>query len=289
MLRIAPVFWTTIAIAMSVSVSVSMTGTPAQDASPRPRILVTNDDGIRSPGLRALVKELAEFADVTVCAPDVNKSGASHSVTYFTQSKLVRAVEVEGATAAFSVDGTPADAAHFGIVHVGKGKTYDMLISGINQGANVGDISHASGTVGAAMEGAFRGIPSLAVSMDSRMRDGTAAAQFVSGFAQQWLKRGTDAAVVYSINMPNPGPEGWKGIRPVPMGGCYLHMDTYEEAGTKEEGVIYRPKLTRETTFPKGSDTEAYMDGYVTITPLRFDWTHQKALEGLADWKLELP
>ena len=253
----------------------------------RPRILVTNDDGIGAPGLHALVKELAEFADVTVCAPDVNRSGASHSLTYFTQQKLVREVPVEGAKAAFAIDGTPADAAHFGLVHLGKDQPFDLLVSGINHGANVGDISHGSGTVGAAMEGAFRRVPSMAVSMGGR--DATAAAGVARRFAEQWLERGTDAGVVYSINIPPPGAEGWKGIRPSPMGGSYLRMDAYQERERSDEGVLYRPRMTRASTFPEGSDSEAYMDGYITITPLRFDWTHRAALAGLAEWTLELP
>jgi 5'-nucleotidase len=284
MLRLALALWATTALTLL------LTGSAHQDeATSRPRILVTNDDGIGSPGLHALARELAEFADVTVCAPDVNKSGASHSLTYFTHPKRVREAEVEGAAAAFSVDGTPADAAHFGLIHLGQDEPFDLLVSGMNHGANVGDLSHGSGTVGAAMEGAFRGVPSIAVSMDSRLRDWGAAAGFARRFAEQWLERGTDAGVVYSINVPNPPADGWKGVRPVPMGGSYIRMDTYREAERTEDGVVYRPQLTRETAFPEGSDSGAYMDGYVTITPLRFDWTHHEALADLAEWDLELP
>ena len=136
------------------------------------------------------------------------------------------------------------------------------------------------------MEGAFRRIPSMAVSMDARMRDHAAAAEFAAHFAQTWLERGTDPAVVYSLNIPRQSDGEWKGVLPAPMGGSYLKADSYAEGEDTETGRYYRARLGFQRDFPEETDSAAYMQGYVTITPLRFDWTDRAALAALEDWDL---
>ena len=274
-----------LSLALLVAPTLSLSTGPAPEPA-RLRILVTNDDGIASPGLHVLAKELATIADVVVCAPAGNRSGSSQSLTYLSTPKLVTAAEVEGASEAMALDGSPADAAHFGIVHLGREKPFDLVVSGMNRGANVGDWSHGSGTVGAAMEGSFRGIPSIAVSTDGRLRELTEAAAFARRFIQQWVERGLDAEVVYSINIPNRAADGWKGVRAAPMGGRYIDSPAYQVVETNDQGTVYRAPLELMTEFPEGSDTASYMDGFITVTPLRFDWTHREALADLANWEL---
>jgi 5'-nucleotidase len=251
----------------------------------RPRVLVTNDDGIHSPGLTVLVKELSESFDVYVCAPAKNRSGSSHAVTFYAAAMLAREVELEGAIQAIALDATPADAAQYGIVQLSGEEPFDLLISGMNSSSNVGEVSHMSGTVGAAMEGARHRIPSMAVSLGTR--DHAPAAAFAHRFALQWLKRGATPEVVYSINIPQAKDGKWKGVRPATMGGNYLQVREYREVGSSADGSTMKGRLLFIREHPQASDSAYFEEGYVTITPLRFDWTDQDALAELADWELE--
>ena len=131
------------------------------------RILISNDDGINSPLIHALRDGLATLDDVeiVVSAPDANKSGSSQSTDG--GARTVERVFANGEFFGYAVDGRPADAVRFGLLHLGKDEPFDLVVSGINQGANVGDVSHLSGTVGAAMEAIYQGIPAIAVSQDT--------------------------------------------------------------------------------------------------------------------------
>src|SRR5690606_32640490 len=115
-------------------------------------ILVSNDDGVQSEGIAALAAELSTFADVVVVAPDDNESGASHRSVIRTQITTLSRVERDGQFFGYSVNASPADAVKFGLLHFGAERPFDLVVSGINNGANVGQIAHTSGTVGAAME-----------------------------------------------------------------------------------------------------------------------------------------
>lgn len=252
----------------------------------RPRVLVTNDDGIDSPGLVTLVKELSKSFEVFVSAPAGNRSGASHSVTFYAATMLAKETKIEGAVKAVSLDATPADAAHYGILQLSGETPFDLLISGMNSASNVGDISHLSGTVGAAMEGARQGIPSMAVSLGTK--DLPAAAAFAHQFALQWLERGASAEVVYSLNIPHARGGEWKGVQPATMGGNYLQVREYRELEKTPEGAKMRGRLLFIREHPEASDSAYFEEGYITVTPLRFDWTDQDALAELEDWDLSL-
>jgi 5'-nucleotidase len=139
--------------------------------------------------------------------------------------------------------------------------------------------------VGAAMEGARQGIPSMAVSLGTR--DLAAAADFARHFALQWLERGASAEVVYSLNIPHAPDGKWKGVRAATMGGNYLQVREYRELESTPQGAKMRGRLLVVRDHPEASDSAYFEEGYVTITPLRFDWTDQDALADLADWDLE--
>lgn len=253
----------------------------------RPRILVTNDDGIQAPGLKALVQGLGGFADVYVCAPEDNRSGSSQSITYLGKTLTVTKTAIEGSIMAVAISGTPADATHFGLHHFGGDEPFDLVVSGMNHGANVGEVSHESGTVGAAMEGAYAGVPSVAVSVDARTRDFEPPAKFAAKFAQELLEREADASIVYSINMPPRPKSGWRGVQAAAMKGAYVQANSYRQVQESEgDSSDYRARVEFVREFPEGSDSKAYMDGYVTITPLRFDWTDHDSIEAIAGWGL---
>ncbi|MFT7680048.1 MAG: 5'-nucleotidase [Planctomycetota bacterium] len=262
-------------------------GQDAHPALPPWRILVTNDDGIETKALAQLVAALGEHGEVVVCAPDGNRSGSSHSVRAWTEPMAVKATEVEGASLAFAVGGSPADAVAYGLLELGKQKPFDLVVSGINEGANVGELSHYSGTVGAAMEAVYRGVPAVAVSQGGRTRDYAFSARFTANFVAQLRAHGTRPGVVYSINVPGVPEQERKGVALRPMGGSYLVLRGWTERKTPsgQSGAV--AKLGLDRGAPAGSDSEAYNQGYVTITPLQFDWTDRAALLELGDWDLD--
>ena len=253
------------------------------------RILVTNDDGIQTLALAQLVAALAELGEVVVCAPDGNRSGTSQSVVAWSAPMSVSAAEVEGASLAVAVGGNPADAACYGLLELGKDAPFDLVVSGINEGANVGEVSHYSGTVGAAMEAAYRGVPAIAVSYGGRARDYSECAAFTARFASQLLAREPRPGLVYSINFPPGSAEDLKGVAACAMEGSYLVIRGWAERDTAqgEAGAVGRLQFLR-SAGEAGGDTRAYLDGYVTVTPLQWDWTDRAALADLESWELSV-
>jgi 5'/3'-nucleotidase len=254
-------------------------------AVPPLRILVTNDDGIDSPGLHALVQAMSSIGQVTVAAPNENRSGSSSSTTLFSGPILVRSVEIEGAVEAWAVSGTATDAAIFGLVEKSGSAGFDLLVSGINRGSNVGDIAHYSGTVGAAFEGAAAGLPAIAVSQSNRAGFGRAAS-FCAVFAQKLLQEGGPKGLVYSINVPRGNPGVPMAVEVMPMKGRYLSIKGFK-AKEVENGLEYRAQLKFDKQGPPASDTASFQQGNITITPLRYDWTAQDMLPTLRSWRFE--
>ncbi|HJM39326.1 MAG TPA: 5'/3'-nucleotidase SurE [Planctomycetota bacterium] len=267
----------------SLSACASTATTQSSEAAPTPRILVVNDDGIRSPGLSALALALSDVGEVVVCAPSGNRSGASHSSVAFSETLVVNDISMKGATYACSISGTPSDATSFGVLHLGATNSFDLVVSGINRGANVGKIAHYSGTVGAALEGNYHGIPSIAVSQESRMRDFEATAQWTAQFAKALLAQEADPNICWSINAPRKPEGGWLGAKLAPMGGGYIQVTGFKSAklpkGEPENAKGFRAAFTFKGSYPENSDTEAYLNGWITVTPLRFNWTEYKFLK----------
>ena len=277
----------------TVVACVGVSATPAlhqhgtDQPAKRPRVLVTNDDGISSPGLRQLVLALSEDADVVVCAPDSNRSGSSQSVPSLARPMTVKTDELPGAKQAFAVSGSPADAVCYAVVVLGKDQPFDLVVSGINSSANVGDQSHSSGTVGAAMEGVCRGIPSIAVSQGGRTRDYKYTAAFAARFAKKLRSEGAKPRVVYSINVPSNNADDIKGVAVRPMGGTMISITGYRTRETAGDALTVQSRLKFENKGPDGTDSGAFFDGYITITPLRFDWTARDTIKELESWGLK--
>lgn len=249
------------------------------------RVLISNDDGIASPLLKTLSEEISKLPDteVVIVAPSENQSGSSHSTDG--RSLTVEKILKDGQLFGYAVSGRPADAVRFGLTVLGQDKPFDLVISGINRGANVGKLSHLSGTVGAAMEALYYNTPAIAVSQEVRGVNTQASALFISQLVSQYQKDGAPEGVVVSVNIP---AGELKGVVAKPMGDAYLDMGNYvlkSDSGNKAE---YQQKLALSKSKNTESDTYAYQQGYITITPLKFDWTDHKMLDTINSWNLKL-
>lgn len=248
------------------------------------RILVTNDDGVDSPLLAALVEELRSLGEVVVSAPRTNQSGSSQATT--SGSLRVEKILRDGALFGYGVVGTPADALRYGLLVLGKDVPFDLVVSGINNGANVGKVSHMSGTVGAAMQAVYLGVPAIAVSQDTSGVDTSVTARLAAQVVSRYRREGAPSGVVISINVPRGV---LKGVAVRPMGDAYLGAGIYELTSDTPEALEYERSRIIDESQNNASDTWAYQNGYATVTPLQLDWTDYRLLEQLPSWQLTLP
>src|SRR6476469_2242721 len=249
---------------------------------PMPRILVTNDDGVHSDGIRLLAETLAPRGDVIVVAPIQEASAIGHALT------LRRPLRIDTiGPDVFAVDGTPTDCVNIAITHVLRGKP-DLIVSGINKGWNLGDDVTYSGTVSGALEGALLEIPSIAVSTQ-RVRDAcefgpSAAAAAVA--AQAVLERGLPKFTFLNINTPQ-GPN--KGFR-VTVQAKRNHVTTVSERmDPRHKPYYWIEEGENHWEFQDHSDYQAVSDGYVSITPLQPDMTAHGAFKYLDELSLVVP
>jgi len=245
-----------------------------------PVILVTNDDGVRSEGIGALKEALKELGTVYIVAPDRERSAASHSLTL---SHPLR-VEKHGPRV-YSVDGTPTDCVNLGVNGILRGKKIDLLVSGINKGANLGDDITYSGTVSAAMEGTLLGIPSVAVSLVTRSRFRfDVASEFALAVARKVMRKGLPGDTLLNVNVPNVGREEIRGVRATRMGKRVygdLIVEKRDPRGRKYYWI--GGDHIRSEDVP-GSDLEAIEGNCVSITPIHLDLTNYAALRALRKW-----
>ena len=247
-------------------------------------ILLTNDDGIFAPGLAAVYKELIKFGDVTVVAPAGVMSGAGHSITVY-EPVACDEVEIAGAFSGFSVHGSPADCVKLALMELCKEKV-DLIVSGINSGANVGINVYYSGTVAAAMEGAFYRIPAVAMSL---ARQDNEEFDFDNGsrYACQVLKKllPLEAGSVTNINIPRLSICKPKGVKIVPQStkGFQEHYLRQKTAGGK---VVYQLNGGQHRDVDSGVDTLALVDGFITVTALSFDMTDYDRMKKIGQIKL---
>jgi 5'/3'-nucleotidase len=253
-------------------------------------ILLTNDDGITAPGLVAMYRELTKLGEVHVVAPDTVQSAAGHGITLSTPI-LTNQVQVGEDFLGTSVGGRPADCVKLAIARL-LPRQPDLVVSGMNAGANVGIHVIYSGTVAAAIEAAFLGLPSIAVSLYLRNHiptDFARSARYGREAIELILKAGLRGGQVATVNVPPllPGeePTGVKVVRQCTRPWA----DTYEER-RDPRGRLYFWNSSVFNLGPTEEDTDvaALRDGYITITPLQFDLTHFPMLhewEG-REWKL---
>jgi len=237
------------------------------------RILLTNDDGIFAPGLAALYKRLVEIGAVMVVAPTESWSGASHSITFHEPLACTK-VEIGGLFTGFGVQGSPADCVKLACLQLHEGPI-DLVVSGINYGANIGINVYYSGTVAAAMEAAFLQIPSAAISVAAEDRtDFDQAAEHGLAVLQKLMP--LQAGDVMNINIPLLSRGRPKGVRIVPQATSGFYEYYIPHVNGRSETVFQLAGGThREEKVP--ADTMALADGFITVTPLRPDMTdHEK-------------
>ncbi len=248
------------------------------------QILLTNDDGIESAGIQVLADKLRAVGQVHVVAPCGQQSGASMSVA-LRDSLTLRTVERDGKLLGRCVDTTPAGSVILAVTTLAPEGGFDLVVSGINRGANVGAASHMSGTVGAAMMGAFYGVPAIAVSLGARDEDYAYAAGFVVATIEKLKQEPEMGGVVLSINIPRSTEEQITGVSIARMGGIHLSFD-YDELESAGPERSFRPRIGLTTSGPAESDTEAFLADRISITPLQFDWTAYPMIDRLRAWGL---
>lgn len=247
--------------------------------SNRPRILITNDDGIHSEGIAALEGALKDIGDVYVVAPESEMSGASHSLT-LARPLRIRQIDERH----WTVDGTPTDCVTLALNQIlAPDIRPTICASGINHGANLGDDATYSGTVAGAMEATILGIPGLAFSLvANRSHDFTESAKIAREVTHKAILDGVPEGTLLNVNIPKGVPQGlkitkqgFKTARPVisehidPRGKLYYWIGEVRE-GFRAEG---------------GTDFEAIEEGFVSITPMRTDLTNHAVLEQIRDWE----
>ena len=249
-------------------------------------ILVSNDDGIFSDGIGALIKELQTIADVTVVAPETQQSAVGHAITVHRPLR-VREVEKEGKFFGYAVDGTPADCVKLAIRHLMPVKP-DLVVSGINHGSNTAISVIYSGTVSAATEGTILGIPSFAVSLTSFESnvDYSYAAKFSRQFALQVIERGLPNGTMLNVNIP-PLPENEIQGIVITRQGKSVWNDEFEarrDPGNRQ--YFWLKGELVELDEEEDIDQRAILNNKISITPIQFDLTDYKMIEQLKGWKI---
>ena len=246
-------------------------------------ILVTNDDGIHADGLRALAKALRPLGTVTVIAPDREQSAASHALTLH---RPLRIKKVEDGV--LSVDGTPTDCVLLGVHGFLKQKP-DLVVSGINHGPNMGNDTAYSGTVAAAVEGTFLGIPSVAVSLATwEEADFEPAGAVAADLVKTFLEHGIRPGMCISVNIPPIPREAMKGVRVTRLGKRVFRDVIVEK--TDPRGKLYYWIGGEDPTWEPDelSDFNAVSEGYVSATPLLLELTDTGAILEMEQWGLKL-
>jgi 5'-nucleotidase len=243
------------------------------------RILLSNDDGYQHRGLRTLAAHLAHVADVTIVAPDRNRSGASNSLTLETPLRVERADEN-----VYYVNGTPTDCVHIAITGLLE-EPPDMLISGINNGANLGDDVLYSGTVAAAMEGRFLGIPSLAVSLvlaEGEHYD--TAGDLVRRLVERSLADPLPTDTILNINVPDLPVGRLKGIRTTRLGFRHKSEPVVKALDPKNRPIYWIGPAGAGQDAGPGTDFFAVAEGFVSVSPIKVDLTAHSAIDSLEGW-----
>jgi 5'-nucleotidase len=239
------------------------------------KILVSNDDGYLAPGITALVNALSRIAEVVVVAPDSNRSGSSNSLT------LDRPLSMYQAENGFYfVNGTPSDCVHVALTG-GLSFRPDLVVSGINQGQNMGDDTLYSGTVAAATEGFLFGIPAIAF---SQVEKGWAHLDAAARIAREIVERGFDALpkpYLLNVNIPNLPYEQIKGLRAARLGKRHESEAVIKMQDPHGRDIFWIGPAGKAKDGGEGTDFHAVADGFVSITPLQIDLTHASQLDVL--------
>jgi 5'-nucleotidase len=250
------------------------------------KILISNDDGIDSPGIAALAKEMKKIGDVTVIAPRTEQSAVGHAITMKIPLRITEYYK-NGDFFGYAIDGTPADCLKIGIRNILKTRP-DIVLSGINNGSNTAINIIYSGTVSAAREAAIMDLPAIAISQTSHdAKDFSYSARIASELTKQVLKRGLPNGTLLNVNVPNLPEEEIAGIL-VTKQGKSKWDDVYEERidpyGKK---YYWLTGSLMETDDKLETDQFAIKNNFVSITPVHFDLTDYATYNSINNWQLE--
>lgn len=246
-------------------------------------ILISNDDGCQAPGLRYLAEACTGFGDVAVVAPDRDRSGASNSLT------LDRPLRIRSNELGYiCVNGTPTDSVHLAMTRL-LPEPPDMVISGINAGANLGDDVLYSGTVAAAMEGRFLGRPAIAVSLNSHDPDHfDTAAKVVKSLLMRLNDAPLPADTILNVNVPDLPWSDIKGFQTTRLGHRHRSEAVMEAHDPRGRKVYWIGAAGPEQEAGPGTDFYAVNNGYVSVSPIQVDLTRHQALDSLNKWVSEV-
>ena len=248
-------------------------------SSKKPLILISNDDGVRAPGINALTDALVGIGDLIIAAPDRERSAASHSISL---DHPLRAHAVAPDT--WAIDGTPVDCIYLAIHHLVPRRP-DLCLSGINNGYNLGSDVFYSSTVGAALEGALRGVPAIALSLERQMpQDFAYAAAFSAQLVRDILARGENAiepGTLLNVNIPS-GPV--RGLRPTTLGQRIYRDQVSVRKDLRGKDYFWIGGPEEKGPDIPGSDCTAIAEGMVSVTAIGLDLTHGPTLARMAGW-----
>lgn len=243
------------------------------------KILLSNDDGYQSEGLATLALALADLAELTIVAPDRNQSGASHSLTLETPLRVGRTRE-----GIMYVNGTPTDCVHLAITGLLEHEP-DMVIAGINHGANLGDDVLYSGTVAAAVEGRFLGLPAIAVSLAGQSpRHFDSAGQAVRNLLLKLQREPLPADTILNVNVPDLPYGEIRGFEATRLGYRHRSDPMVETTDPKGRPVFWVGSSGPGQDASPGTDFHAIDNARVSVTPLQIDLTRHAAISSLAGW-----
>ncbi len=251
------------------------------------RILLTNDDGVYAPGLKALRHELLKLGDVTVVAPASEQSAAGHSITLLTPLIVQEVVDDQRRPMGWAVEGRPADCVKLALMEL-LPEPPDLIVSGLNAGGNAGINVLYSGTVAAAIEGAFFQRPSIAVSLEyskPKPLDFPRAAELARKVIAQILRQPLAGSALFNVNIPSLERGPVRGVRVVPQ-NVAPYIERFDRR-VDPRGRVYfwsGPDFTCPEPHPD-TDVTALAEGYITVTPLQFNLTHAVMLEQMKDWQ----
>jgi 5'-nucleotidase len=248
------------------------------------KILISNDDGYQAPGIRCLAEHLRAIADITVVAPERDRSGASNSLTL---ENPIRAVVMDDGV--IRVDGTPTDCVHLAITGLLEGEP-DMVVSGINAGSNMGDDVIYSGTVAAAMEGRFLGLPAIAISMTSHKPQHFATAGRVAVcLVRQLLANPLPKDTILNVNVPDVPWEALQGLEATRLGQRHKSEAVIRAEDPRGRPIYWIGPAGAEQDAGPGTDFHAVRHNRVSVTPIQVDLTRHNAIGGVADWLRSCP
>ena len=246
----------------------------------KPRILIVNDDGIYSPGIQALSDAMATIGEVTIVAPDKEQSAKSHSIT-LTNPIRVKSVKLNNGLEGWAVDGTPVDCTKIAL-QVLLNQKPDLIISGINQGANLGYNLVYSGTISAAHEGAILGIPSAAISLDTLKGKNFSGSKYVAiTIAKHLLNHALPKGTMLNVNVPNIAKKDLKGFL-ITKQGNQIFKDNFEkriDPRGHQYFWINGEMINHDSSIDY--DGKAISSGYVSITPINYNITNEPFLNDL--------